>query len=103
MFCLFVLAVHVSPTLIEPNKPTDPTLGKLVFLVLLCTIATLIGPIIGGIIGVIVLLGIVTLCVVVIGVIYYRGRKVHKRTRLPLAVHYGEYNIILDWLKCYDH
>ena len=92
---LYHAAVHVSPSL-----------GKLVFLVLLCTIATLVGPIIGGISGVVLVLLGITLCVVVIGVIYCRrpNCKVHKHTRLtPVAVPYGEYNTILDWLKCYDH
>ena len=55
---------------------------------------------------ILVLLVITTLCVlavIIIGVMY-RRRKVHKHTRLPLAVHYLEYNnTILDWLKCYDH
>ena len=73
-----------------PNKPTDLTLGKLVFLVLLCTIATHVGPIIGGIIGVVLVLLVIVLTV--IGVIYYRRHKVHKHTRLPHAEHYREYN-----------
>ena len=71
---------------------------------LFCIFATHVGPIIGGIIGVILVLSLViALCAAVIGVIYYRRRMAHKRMKLSHAVHCGEYNTILDWLKCYDH